>query len=81
MFSTERRNVRGDDRLYIGPHHSAYDFIKSLYKDKSNFDNETPIGIDGIKGTVLLAEDCVGDGATLPAPVSALPVRNNKVVW
>ncbi|KAG7200142.1 hypothetical protein KM043_000580 [Ampulex compressa] len=43
------------------------------------FDATTEININGIRGTVLLAEDCVGDGATLPSPINGLPVRNNKV--
>lgn len=34
-----------------------------------------------MRGTVLLAEDCVGDGSTLPSPINTLPVRNNKIYW
>lgn len=37
--------------------------------------------MDGMRGTVLLAEDCVGEGATLPSPINTLPVRNNRVIW
>lgn len=49
--------------------------------NKVDFDSETEISIDGMRGQVLLAEDCVGDGATLPSPINGLPVRNNKVYW
>ncbi|XP_043525618.1 5'-3' exoribonuclease 2 homolog isoform X2 [Frieseomelitta varia] len=75
----KKRNVRGDDRLYVGLGNSNYNFIKELYISHVRFDIETSISIDGMRGTVLLAEDCVGDGATLPSPINSLPVRNNKV--
>ncbi|CAL7949582.1 unnamed protein product [Xylocopa violacea] len=75
----KKRNVRGDDRLYVGLGNSGYNFIKGLYTNHVGFDVETPISIDGMRGTVLLAEDCVGDGATLPSPINGPPVRNNKV--
>lgn len=75
----KKRNVRGDDRLYVGLGNSGYNFIKGLYTNHVSSDAETPISVDGVRGTVLLAEDCVGDGATLPSPINGLPVRNNKV--
>ena len=81
FFFIEKRNVRGDDRLYVGLGNSNYNFIKELYISHVRFDIETSISIDGMRGTVLLAEDCVGDGATLPSPINSLPVRNNKVYW
>ncbi|XP_043792293.1 5'-3' exoribonuclease 2 homolog isoform X1 [Apis laboriosa] len=74
------RNVRGDDRLYIGLGNSGYNFMKGLYTNHVRSDAETSICIDGMRGTVLLTEDCVGDGATLPSPINGLlPIRNNKV--
>ncbi|CAK9813610.1 5'-3' exoribonuclease 2 [Anthophora quadrimaculata] len=76
----KKRNIRGDDRLYVGVGNSGYNFIKGLYTNRVRFDAETPISIDGMRGTVLLAEDTVGEGATLPSPINGLlPVRNNKV--
>nr|KAF7439012.1 hypothetical protein H0235_001403 [Vespula pensylvanica] len=75
----KRRNVRGDDRLYVGIGNNGYNFIKGLYINGVGFDTETPIRIDCMRGMVLLAEDCVGDGATLLSPINGLPVRNNKV--
>ncbi|XP_017757623.1 PREDICTED: 5'-3' exoribonuclease 2 homolog [Eufriesea mexicana] len=75
----KKRNIRGDDRLYVGFNNSGYNFIKGLYTNYVGFDIETSIRIEGIRGTVLLAEDCVGDGATLNSPVNGRPVRNNKV--
>ncbi|XP_031774377.1 5'-3' exoribonuclease 2 homolog [Apis florea] len=74
------RNVRGDDRLYVGLGNSGYNFMKGLYTNHVRSDAETSICIDGMRGTVLLTEDCVGDGATLPSPINGLlPIRNNKV--
>ena len=75
------RNVRGDDRLYVGIENSGYNFVKGLYKNRIGFDKEVEISIDGMRGTVFLSEDCVSDGGTLPSPVRGLPVRNNKVYW
>lgn len=77
----EKRNIRGNDRLYIGIGNSNYNFIKGLYTNHVEFDKEIEISIDGMRGTVLLSEDCVSDGGTLPSPVRGLPVRNNKVYW
>jgi len=77
----EKRNVRGDDRLYVGIENKGYDFIKGLYMNRVGFDKEIEISIDGMRGTVFLSEDCVSDGGTLPSPVRGLPVRNNKVYW
>lgn len=74
------RNVRGDDRLYVGLGNSGYNFMKELYTNHVRSDAETSICIDGMRGTVLLTDDCVGDGATLPSPINGLlPIRNNKV--
>ncbi|KAG6799210.1 5'-3' exoribonuclease 2 [Apis mellifera caucasica] len=74
------RNVRGDDRLYVGLGNSGYNFMKGLYTNHVRSDAETSICIDGMRGTVLLTDDCVGDGATLPSPINGLlPIRNNKV--
>lgn len=49
--------------------------------NRIGFDKEIEISIDGMRGTVLLSEDCVSDGGTLSSPVRGLPVRNNKVYW
>ncbi|XP_044011716.1 5'-3' exoribonuclease 2 homolog [Aphidius gifuensis] len=75
----KKRNVRGDDRLYVSTSNSGYNFIKGLYTNNIDFDKQTEISIDGMRGTVLIAEDCVGEGATLPSPIKGIPVRNNAV--
>lgn len=81
FFVTEKRNVRGDDRLYIGLENKCYDFITGLYKNKVDPNAETDISADGMRGTVLLAEDCIGEGATLNSPIGGMPIRDNQVYW
>jgi hypothetical protein len=56
---TVKRNVRGDDRLYVTLKNSGFDFIKGLYENEIAFSDEVNLSIDGMQGTVLLAEDCV----------------------
>ncbi|XP_033216725.1 5'-3' exoribonuclease 2 homolog [Belonocnema kinseyi] len=76
----KRRNVKGDDRLYVGPGNSNYDFIKGLYTNNIKSDEEVEISIDGMRGTILLAEDCISQGGTLPSPTNlGAPVRCNQV--
>jgi 5'-3' exoribonuclease 2 len=38
---------------------SGFDFIKGLYENEIGFSDEVNVSIDGMQGTVLLAEDCV----------------------
>nr|CAD7419079.1 unnamed protein product [Timema poppensis] len=58
----KRRNVRGDDRLYVCLENSGYSFVKGLYENNLELHCETEICIDGMRGTVLIAEDCVRQG-------------------
>ncbi|GLV43464.1 Rat1 5'-3' exoribonuclease [Carabus blaptoides fortunei] len=66
------RNIRGDDRLYVEPRNSGFMTIKALYTNGIPKDQETPIVIDGMQGTVLVADDCVSEGGVLPSPVTGL---------
>lgn len=76
-----KRNVRGDDRLYISKESSAFKHLLGLYKNGIDPDVETDVEIDGMQGKVLLSEDCVNQGGSLDSPVMGLPViRNNAVV-
>ncbi|XP_043483313.1 5'-3' exoribonuclease 2 homolog [Leptopilina heterotoma] len=76
----KRRNVRGDDRLYVEPSNSQFNFIKGLYTNQVKRDEEVEVSIDGMRGAVLLADDCVTEGGTLPSPTNlGLPVRGNQV--
>lgn len=57
-----RRNTRGDSRLYVSQYNSSFTFIKGLYENKANFENEVSLLAAGMLGRVLLAEDCVNCG-------------------
>ncbi|XP_027849369.2 5'-3' exoribonuclease 2 homolog [Aphis gossypii] len=76
-----RRNVKGMDRLYIQQDNSKYGLLKDLYLDKTNYENSTSVLIDGMEGKVMLADDCVKIGGSLPSPVMGLNVvRSNQVI-
>ncbi|XP_026478620.1 5'-3' exoribonuclease 2 homolog [Ctenocephalides felis] len=75
-----KRNVRGDDRLYINKDNSDYGFIRGLYHNKLDSDSEYNIVMQGMSGKVLLAEDCVSEGGILPSPVQGLkPLTDNTL--
>lgn len=57
-----KRNIRGDDKLYVSPNNRGYDLIKCLYTQKIEYSAETAICIDGMKGTVLITEESVKIG-------------------
>ncbi|XP_034233636.1 5'-3' exoribonuclease 2 homolog [Thrips palmi] len=76
-----KRNIRGDDRLYIPQQHEKYSFFRGLYENGVDPDIETDVQIDGMQGRVLLAEDNCKEGASLDSPVMGLPVlRQNAVI-
>jgi 5'-3' exoribonuclease 2 len=41
---------------------SGYDFSKGVYENEIGYADEVNVSIDGMQGTVLLAEDCVAPG-------------------
>lgn len=66
MYLTERRNMRGEDLIFVGKHHSAYDFLRGLVENSAE-DDETPIALDpeciyGISGHVFRSDLCVEPG-------------------
>jgi len=76
-----RRNVKGMDRLYIQEDNAKYGLLKELSLDKTNSQNLTSVLIDGMEGKVMLADDCVTIGGSLPSPVMGLNViRSNQVI-
>uniref|UniRef100_A0A6M2DFT6 5'-3' exoribonuclease n=1 Tax=Xenopsylla cheopis TaxID=163159 RepID=A0A6M2DFT6_XENCH len=75
-----KRNIRGDDRLYVHKDNSQYGFIRGLYKNNLNPDDEFNVLMQGMSGRVLLAEDCVGEGGMLASPVQGLkPLTDNTL--
>uniref|UniRef100_A0A1B6K3S3 5'-3' exoribonuclease n=1 Tax=Homalodisca liturata TaxID=320908 RepID=A0A1B6K3S3_9HEMI len=76
-----RRNVRGDDRLYMNQAHTCYSFLMDITMNEANFSNETSLAADGMRGSVLISEDKVKEGGSLPSPVEGLSViRMNAVI-
>lgn len=39
MFFSEKRNVRGNDRLFVSQSHQAHSFLEALYEGGGNSDN------------------------------------------
>lgn len=77
-----KRNIRGDDRLYVSTKNEGYDLLSGLYRQKIEKTSECAIAVQGMRGTVLLSDDCVEiDGSSLASPVKGLPpVYGNLVV-
>lgn len=57
-----RRNIKGDDRLYVSVRNKAYGFIKEFSLKRIDSNAETAFAFEGVRGTVLQAEDCVEHG-------------------
>ncbi|XP_076360211.1 5'-3' exoribonuclease 2 Rat1 isoform X3 [Tachypleus tridentatus] len=79
-----KRNVRGDDRLYVAKAHKGYDFFAGLYEGRNPKHKEfeiTPLLFNGMKGTVLLSDSAIGPGETVHSViVGQEEVQNNKAI-
>lgn len=76
-----KRNIRGDDRMYVTVGNRGYGTIKGLYDQNIDPEQEASIVLDGMGGTVLLAEDCIRSGGTLDSPVSELSAITDNNVY
>ncbi|CAK1583944.1 unnamed protein product [Parnassius mnemosyne] len=84
----KQRNMRGHDRLYVGPGQPSYDFVRGLYERagrelRTLIVNEQryPYRSQGVRGDVMLSPDNVCIGGQLASPVVGLPpVLDNRVV-
>ncbi|CAG9766386.1 unnamed protein product [Ceutorhynchus assimilis] len=74
-----KRNIRGDDKLYVSTKNEGYDLLSGLYKQEIDRQAECAIAIEGMRGTVLLSDDCV-KGEELNSPVKGLPVIYGNIV-
>lgn len=61
-----KRNVRGDDRLYVSSKNSGYALMSDLYKQSVEEDSECAICIDGMRGTVLVSDVNVPECGYVP---------------
>lgn len=71
------RNVRGDDRIYIGSANEMYPLLKALYSDKKK-DVETEVMNEGMRGRVLLSADNVTQGGWVNWWISANPLNRKN---
>uniref|UniRef100_A0A1Y1MVA7 5'-3' exoribonuclease n=1 Tax=Photinus pyralis TaxID=7054 RepID=A0A1Y1MVA7_PHOPY len=74
-----RRNVRGDDRLYIGRCNKSYSFVKDFVKS-GNDTIESGITFDGMQGTILFSNNCVQQDGSLVSPIPGLDTIENNTV-
>lgn len=57
-----KRNIRGDDRLYLGPKHGQYSYLRTLYTTGLNMDQENAFSAEGMRGSIILSDVCVSEG-------------------
>lgn len=57
-----RRNIRGDNKLYVNIHSPGYGDVKALYDNDLDRNMSVPVTIQGISGTILVDENCIGEG-------------------
>ncbi|KAJ2938546.1 hypothetical protein O0L34_g13043 [Tuta absoluta] len=64
----KKRNIRGNDRLYVSPGNTSYEFLLGLYEAGSDLralverDQRYPFRAEGVKGDVFLCADNVIQG-------------------
>ncbi|XP_050305461.1 5'-3' exoribonuclease 2 homolog [Anthonomus grandis grandis] len=76
-----KRNVRGDDRLYVSTRNEGYDLLSNLYTQSVEKESECAVVIQGMKGTVLVSEECLSrECDTLRSPVKGLPAIVGNIV-
>lgn len=79
----KRRNMRGDDRMYVRENHRGFNLLRAIYTD--GFEKDTEIQIDGqlfggVRGRVLFSTENLETGAEMDSPVSRLkPVTDNRL--
>uniref|UniRef100_A0A0B7BM97 Xrn1 helical domain-containing protein n=1 Tax=Arion vulgaris TaxID=1028688 RepID=A0A0B7BM97_9EUPU len=76
-----KRNIRGEDRLFIGIHHPAYAFLEGLYEGQTTTE---PVPIDtkltqGMAGNVWCDDYNIEKDGVVPTPLPGVPdIYNNK---
>ncbi|GAB6024456.1 5'-3' exoribonuclease 2 [Chamberlinius hualienensis] len=71
-----RRNVRGDDRIYVHRAHKGFEYLVGFYEGKKNYKTDyqlEPSLFYGLSGTILLAKDVVEPGGVVHSPVPGCP--------
>ncbi|KAL1493771.1 hypothetical protein ABEB36_009461 [Hypothenemus hampei] len=76
----KKRNIRGDDRLYLSTRNEGYELLINLYKQDIDREVESAIAIQGMRGTVLLSDQCDTSTDSLASPIKGLPVIYGNIV-
>ena len=80
----KRRNMRGDDRLYVRENHRGFNLLRAIYTEDGLGGRDTEIQIDGqlfggVRGRVLFSTENLETGAEMDSPVARLkPVTDNR---
>ncbi|XP_050663999.1 5'-3' exoribonuclease 2 homolog [Leptidea sinapis] len=83
-----KRNIRGNDRLYVSTGNQSYEFLLGLYQASGtdvralvNNGQRYPYRSQGARGDVMLSDDNLIIGGQLASPVVGLPpALHNRVV-
>lgn len=70
-----RRNLRGDDKLYVREGHKGFNDLKTMYTEDLEFDTEKILDADmfeGMAGRVLRAKECYEMGGSVNLSVPSL---------
>lgn len=54
-----KRNIRGDDVLFLSMKTIGYEIVDGLYAENIDSKIETHVSLEGMAGTILLSEDHV----------------------
>ena len=80
----QQRNVRGNDRLFVGRHHPVHDFLEAIYEnqvgsiDQLNLDSKLTLGVQGL---VWCDEHVILTGTDVKSPVPQLEdYPNNQAI-
>ncbi|XP_037086044.1 5'-3' exoribonuclease 2-like [Pollicipes pollicipes] len=76
-----RRNVRGDDRLFIRNGHAGFEVVHQMYAESTETLEANPELFQKMSGALMPADDLVEQGADVVSPVPLIKsLRNNQVV-
>jgi 5'-3' exoribonuclease 2 len=80
-LAEQKRNTRGDDRLYVGNGNSNYNILKQFVETEQDVACEYPVSIDGMQGLILITEENIPIGGTFESVIPALhDCDDNKVI-
>lgn len=76
-----KRNVRGENKLYLEPSNSEYKKVHALYKEKVCSDEFLLMSMQGMQCKVSVDNECVGINDVLQSPVLGMAqIHGNQVL-